>query len=59
MNLLLIKEKCNQCGVCITVCHKGVCIFDIEKKEIKDMDYCNACLLCVSSCPEKALKVIR
>ncbi|MBU7025866.1 MAG: 4Fe-4S binding protein [Theionarchaea archaeon] len=58
MKLLLLKEKCNQCGNCVRICHKGPCIFDINKKEIKDMEYCNACLLCVSICPENALQVL-
>lgn len=58
MRLLLFKEQCNQCRECIKICHKGPLIFDIDKKEIKNIDYCNACFLCVSVCPTKALKFI-
>lgn len=59
MELILVKERCTQCRKCIAICHKGPLIFDIEKKEIKNTDYCNACLLCVSVCPEKALYIAR
>lgn len=57
--LLLIKERCNQCGDCVRICHKGARIFDIDKKEMKDVSSCNLCLLCVTVCPQKALQVIR
>ncbi|MBU7009769.1 MAG: 4Fe-4S binding protein [Theionarchaea archaeon] len=55
MQLLLLKEQCTQCGKCIAICHKGPCIFDIDKKEIKDTGYCNACRLCITVCPTDAL----
>jgi Pyruvate/2-oxoacid:ferredoxin oxidoreductase delta subunit len=58
MELLLYKEKCTQCKKCVLICHKGPVVFDIDKKEIKDIKYCNACSLCVTVCPGHALQLV-
>jgi ferredoxin len=59
MQVVLDTERCDGCGMCVKVCHKGPRIFDIEKKKIYDPAFCNACLLCVGVCPHGALTIIR
>ncbi|MBU6997530.1 MAG: 4Fe-4S binding protein [Theionarchaea archaeon] len=58
VKLYIIEDRCTQCGKCVEICHKGPLIFDIDKKEIKSMEYCNVCRLCITVCPENALKCL-
>ncbi|MBU7043765.1 MAG: 4Fe-4S binding protein [Theionarchaea archaeon] len=59
MKVVLDKSRCDGCGRCVKICHKGPKIFDMKKKEIKDMTLCNACMLCVSVCPHHAVHTMR
>ncbi|MBU7031295.1 MAG: 4Fe-4S binding protein, partial [Theionarchaea archaeon] len=59
MQVVLDSKRCDGCGMCVKVCHKGPRIFDMKKKEIKDTAFCNACLLCIDVCPRSALSIIR
>ncbi len=46
------NEKCNQCGVCVTVCPKA----NIELKERPDfLHKCDYCLSCIHHCPQNAI----
>jgi len=58
-------EKCNGCGICIEVCHKGQKIFKIKKVGdknicvVQDTGYCYGCTTCVSKCPKNAINLVR
>lgn len=55
--LNLTAEKCVGCGMCESVCPRGV--FDISdgKTCIADKDLCMECGACVRNCPAGALAV--
>ncbi|OQX21326.1 MAG: hypothetical protein BWK75_03380 [Candidatus Altiarchaeales archaeon A3] len=65
MQIVIDHEKCDGCGICIDVCHKGPRIFKIEKVGnknmcvVQDASYCNICTTCLSKCPKKAINLIK
>ncbi|MFC1867335.1 ferredoxin family protein [Thermodesulfobacteriota bacterium] len=55
---IIIKEKCNACGLCAEICPTDV--FRAEKKEIPVIRYpeeCWHCNSCVLDCEEEAIKL--
>lgn len=52
------EEKCTSCGACTKRCHFGVLSIKQGKLQL-ERDYCLGCGLCLSSCPRKALKLLR
>jgi electron transfer flavoprotein alpha subunit len=55
MELLLNKDKCTGCGLCIDACPFGALIIKEDYPEITEE--CRLCGLCVKSCPEEALSL--
>ncbi len=55
--LLLDREACTGCRMCLAVCPHGV--FEIEqgKARIVDLDACMECGACVMNCSAEALTV--
>ncbi|MHA1883537.1 MAG: 4Fe-4S binding protein [Promethearchaeota archaeon] len=55
----VIKEGCNQCGICWMYCPEGVIsrqedgTFDIE------LEYCKGCGICAKECPSNSIEMIR
>jgi MinD superfamily P-loop ATPase len=47
-------DKCNGCGLCVSVCPIQA-ISIIEDKAIIDQNSCNGCLLCMDECPNSAI----
>ena len=51
------KEKCVECGICLTFC--PLCAVRREgKKYIITYDYCKGCGLCAHECPKKAIDML-
>ena len=50
----IIRERCNLCGECITVCKPRVLSKD-DDRIIIDREVCNACGECVKVCPANAI----
>jgi len=46
------KEKCDECGICMDVCH-----FDAIYDYIIDLVSCEGCGLCMHACPNDAIKM--
>jgi len=65
IQITIDHEKCDGCGICVEVCHKGQRIFEIEKIRnkhkcvVQDASYCNVCTTCTSKCPKKAINLVR
>ncbi len=65
VQITIDPEKCDGCGICVGVCHKGQRIFKIEKVGnknvclVQDTSYCYGCTTCVSKCPKKAINLVR
>lgn len=51
------REKCNDCGICVTVCYFGTRKMDDGELMI-DRDHCYGCGLCLEVCPEDCLEMV-
>jgi NAD-dependent dihydropyrimidine dehydrogenase PreA subunit len=55
--LRLDENKCNGCGMCITVCPHAVFVLENHKTRMVDHDACMECGACARNCPTEALSV--
>jgi ferredoxin len=55
--LALDREKCNGCGLCVTVCPQGVLDLDDRRARIASLDACMECGACARNCERGALTV--
>lgn len=56
MPLFVDSEKCNGCGLCLSVCQVQA-ISLLEKKAFIDRNKCNECLLCMDECLNNAIYI--
>lgn len=49
------REKCVDCGACISLCPTKAYSFDSNKKLVYDDDKCVLCKICIDACPRRAL----
>jgi len=49
------REKCVDCGACISLCPTKAYTFDTNKKLIYDDEKCVLCKICIDACPRRAL----
>ena len=54
MAILVMKEQCTACGICVTVCPEEALCAQGELQV--DQEKCTDCLICVPYCPNEALK---
>ncbi|MDI6707548.1 MAG: 4Fe-4S binding protein [Candidatus Thermoplasmatota archaeon] len=57
--IILNKEKCINCGACISICPTKVFSYKEDKSISVDYERCIQCGLCVNACPHQALMVHR
>ena len=50
------RDKCNNCGVCVNSCPKGLIKVN-EEPHITDLYKCTTCKMCERECPQEAIKV--
>jgi len=55
--LILDREKCIGCGMCVEVCPHGVFAIEDKKARIADRDACMECGACAGNCPVGAIDV--
>jgi len=52
------KEKCTDCGVCVTICPTdALTVEPSTRKVIFDEEKCIACELCINICPYNAMEI--
>lgn len=57
-NLETVEEWCKGCGLCVSVCPKGILSLDKKGKIQVDMtEKCTGCGSCESTCPDFAISV--
>jgi MinD superfamily P-loop ATPase len=49
------QEKCNRCGLCISVCSCGAIIWEEKQVTIIETEDCHWCTTCEAVCPTGAL----
>ena len=49
------QEKCNQCGLCISVCTCGAIVLENRVVTIIETEDCHWCTNCEAVCPTGAL----
>jgi ferredoxin len=57
VTLDLDRERCTECGTCLSVCPHGVLVQDNGKVRIEDRDACMECGACSRNCPVQAVMV--
>jgi len=64
--IIINKEKCKGCLLCIVACPKGLIKMDqkLNKKGVKpvscdDNDECRGCMLCAVVCPDCCIEVYK
>lgn len=53
--LMVEKDLCKGCGICVAFCPKNVLTIEDGKVSIKDIDSCIQCGLCELRCPDYAI----
>ena len=52
---LIDEEKCEGCGLCVSVCQCGVLAMEDNKVKIVELENCGWCTLCEMVCPYAAI----
>lgn len=53
--LILKKDWCKGCGICVTYCPKNILVLKKGKIDVTDIDACIKCGLCELRCPDYAI----
>lgn len=64
-SIMIEKEKCKGCGICVSVCPKGLLFLDesyinlkgIHAARISDINQCIACGTCGFMCPDGVITI--
>jgi len=52
---LVDEEKCQGCGLCVSVCTCGALVMEDNKVKVVNVDKCGWCALCELVCPSGAI----
>ena len=52
------KEKCIECGICLTFCPVSSILRQGPKNYVISYDYCKGCGICAVECPKKAIDMV-
>ena len=52
--IYVIEERCDYCGVCVSVCVPNV--IELKEPSIKILEGCTNCKFCIYVCPFEAIK---
>lgn len=57
--ILITREWCKGCRICVELCPEGVLGLDAEEKAVVlHPEACTACLFCELHCPDLAVEVL-
>jgi 2-oxoglutarate ferredoxin oxidoreductase subunit delta len=57
--IVINREWCKGCGICVHFCPKQVLVMDTEEKaSLHAPEACICCMLCEMRCPDLAIEVI-
>jgi len=59
MKIIVNKDKCTACGICVAVCPQKVLEIREEKSYCFDIERCMGCFGCEDECPSNAIRVLR
>jgi uncharacterized Fe-S center protein len=54
---VLIRKRCNRCGLCAEICPVGAAALPEEGDPVFDLQTCIGCSQCIALCPQAALKI--
>jgi 2-oxoglutarate ferredoxin oxidoreductase subunit delta len=58
--IIIDREWCKGCGICVAFCPEEVLILDEEEKACwANSDKCKRCGLCELRCPDLAIELVR
>ena len=58
-DVIINRDWCKGCGICIAFCPKEVLALDEQEKAIVvNIENCNACGLCELRCPDIAIELV-
>jgi len=52
------RDKCTNCGTCVSVCPTGVFEMRENNVEVVNKDACLVCRACEVQCPNQAIQII-
>ncbi|NPA96571.1 MAG: DNA-directed RNA polymerase subunit D [Crenarchaeota archaeon] len=58
VDVVIDEYSCTGCGVCATLCPKGVITMKDSRPVVVDSENCIACKQCVANCPSKAIDIV-
>ncbi|MBI2853945.1 MAG: 4Fe-4S binding protein [Chloroflexi bacterium] len=57
-HIVIDKEKCTGCGICVNSCGQNNLVLDeMGKAEVSDASNCIFCRECLSCCPSDAISM--
>ncbi len=59
MELIIDKEKCTGCKVCVKVCPQMILEVVDKQVQVTDIDRCMGCFGCEEECKEQAIRLLR
>ncbi|MGB9677101.1 MAG: NIL domain-containing protein [Candidatus Ratteibacteria bacterium] len=55
-DIKMVRERCTDCSVCVSLCPTSALFIDRKTYEVKfEPEKCIACELCIKGCPTKAM----
>lgn len=57
VQILVKKEWCKGCSICVDMCPQNVLVMNKGLPEVVNIDACTVCMLCEMRCPDFAITV--